>query len=171
MFYILNVLELKRYLALSQKIQFDLEYISTFQTFQNYKGYKTMELFELKNKSVLITGSRGIGKSIAWQCAKIGAKVIISSRKYDVCEATAKSNDDIGGNVAFPIACNISDKDQLANLVIQSKELIGQIDVLVCNAASNPHMGSSLEISEEAFDKIINNIKSNHLMCILFYLK
>ena len=57
-----------------------------------------MELFELKNKSVLITGSsRGIGKSIAWQCAKAGAKVIISSRKYDVCEATAKEiNDDIG---------------------------------------------------------------------------
>lgn len=94
-----------------------------------------MELFELKNKSVLITGSsRGIGKSIAWQCAKAGAKVIISSRKYDVCEATAKEiNDDIGGDVAFPIACNIIDKDQLANLVIQSKELIGQIDVLVCN--------------------------------------
>ena len=115
----------------------------------------------------MITGSsRGIGKSIAWQCAKAGAKVIISSRKYDVCEATAKEiNDDIGGNVAYPIACNISDKDQLANLVIQSKELIDQIDVLVCNAASNPHMGSSLEISEEAFDKIINNnIKSNHLL-------
>jgi NAD(P)-dependent dehydrogenase (short-subunit alcohol dehydrogenase family) len=129
-----------------------------------------MELFELKNKSVLITGSsRGIGKSIAWQCAKAGAKVIISSRKYDVCEATTKEiNDDIGLDVAFPIACNISDKDQLANLVIQTKELIGQIDVLVCNAASNPHMGSSLEISEEAFDKIINNnIKSNHLLCNL----
>ena len=115
--------------------------------------------FDLNNKVAIITGSsRGIGKSIAWQCAKAGAKVIISSRKYDVCEATAKEiNNDIGGDVAFPIACNISDKDQLANLVIQSKELIGQIDVLVCNAASNPHMGSSLEISEEAFDKIINN--------------
>ena len=62
-----------------------------------------MELFELKNKSVLITGSsRGIGKSIAWQCAKAGAKVIISSRKYDVCDATAKEiNDDIGGNMAI----------------------------------------------------------------------
>ena len=71
-----------------------------------------MELFELKNKSVLITGSsRGIGKSIAWQCAKAGAKVIISSRKYDVCEATAKEiNDDIGGDVATspPISSLIS---------------------------------------------------------------
>ena len=70
-----------------------------------------MSLFSLKNKSILITGSsKGIGKSIAHQSALMGANVIISSRKMDACEETAKEiNDDIGKQVAFPIACNIAD--------------------------------------------------------------
>ena len=74
-----------------------------------------MSLFNLKNKSILITGSsRGIGKSIAQQCALHGAQVIISSRKKDACIDTANEiNNLIGQNVAFAIPANISDEDQL----------------------------------------------------------
>ena len=127
-----------------------------------------MSLFSLKDKSILITGSsKGIGKSIAHQSALMGAKVIISSRKQDACETTAKEiNDDIGKEVAFPIACNIADDDQLKNLVDKTINTLGGIDTLICNAATNTFMGSMLDMSIEQFDKVMhNNIRSNQLLC------
>ena len=127
-----------------------------------------MELFNLKNKSILITGSsRGIGKSIAHHCALHGAKVIISSRKVDACEATANEiNNNIGMDVAFPIAANISDEKQLELLVKNTRDKLGKIDVLICNAATNPFMGSMLDMPMEKFDKVMNNnIKSNQILC------
>jgi NAD(P)-dependent dehydrogenase (short-subunit alcohol dehydrogenase family) len=127
-----------------------------------------MSLFSLKDKSILITGSsKGIGKSIAHQSALMGAKVIISSRKQDACEATAKEiNDDIGKEVAFPIACNIAEDEQLKYLVDKTIETLGSIDTLICNAATNTFMGSMLDMNIEQFDKVMhNNIRSNQLLC------
>jgi len=129
-----------------------------------------MSLFNLKNKSILITGSsRGIGKSIAHQCALHGANVIISSRKLDACEKTANEiNNEVGNEVAFPIAANISDESQLDLLVESTRKKLGKIDVLVCNAATNPFMGSMLDMPSEKFDKVMNNnIKSNQVLCNL----
>ena len=126
-----------------------------------------MSIFNLKNKSILITGSsRGIGKSIAHQSALHGANVIISSRKLDACEKTAQEiNNDVGSEVAFPIAASISDENQLNDLVNQTKEKLGKIDVLVCNAATNPYMGSMLDMPSDKFDKVMNNnIKSNQIL-------
>ena len=129
-----------------------------------------MSLFNLKNKSILITGSsRGIGKSIAHQCALHGANVIISSRKLDACEKTANEiNNEVGNEVAFPIAANISDASQLDLLVESTRKKLGKIDVLICNAATNPFMGSMLDMPSEKFDKVMNNnIKSNQVLCNL----
>ena len=129
-----------------------------------------MSLFNLKNKSILITGSsRGIGKSIAHQCALHGANVIISSRKLDACKKTANEiNNEVGSEVAFPIAANISDESQLDLLVASTRKKLGKIDVLVCNAATNPFMGSMLDMPSEKFDKVMNNnIKSNQVLCNL----
>ena len=127
-----------------------------------------MSLFSLKNKSILITGSsKGIGKSIAHQSALMGANVIISSRKIDACEMTAKEiNDDIGREVAFPIACNIAEDEQLKYLVDKTIETLGSIDTLICNAATNTFMGSMLDMDINQFDKVMhNNIRSNQLLC------
>ena len=129
-----------------------------------------MSLFNLKNKSILITGSsRGIGKSIALHSALHGAKVIISSRKMDACIETANEiNQKVGSDVAFPIACNISDSNQLDKLVSETISLLGGIDTLVCNAATNTHMGSMLDMTDEQFDKVMNNnIKSTQKLCNL----
>ena len=126
-----------------------------------------MSLFNLKNKSFLITGSsKGIGKAIAFEAAKAGAKVIISSRKIDICNKTANEiNEHVGTEVAFPITANIGDESQLINLVSETNNILGKIDVLVCNAATNPFMGSMEDIPSEAFDKIMhNNVKSNHIL-------
>jgi len=129
-----------------------------------------MSLFNLKNKSILITGSsRGIGKAIAYQCAEHGAKVIISSRNLDICEQTTEEiNTKLGNEVAYAIPANISDDNQLENLVNETRKKIGKIDVLICNAATNPFMGSMLDMPIEKFDKVMhNNIRSNQILCNL----
>ena len=129
-----------------------------------------MSLFNLKNKSILITGSsRGIGKSIARHCAIHGANVIISSRKLNMCEQTAEEiNNEVGKELAHPIAASISDENQLDELVKKTREKLGKIDVLICNAATNPFMGSMLDMPNDKFDKVMNNnIKSNQILCNL----
>jgi hypothetical protein len=126
-----------------------------------------MSLFNLKNKSFLITGSsKGIGKSIAFHAADHGAQVIISSRKIDACSETANEiNEHCGAEVAFPIQANIAHEEELNNLVNQTNKLLGEIDVLICNAATNPFMGSMADIPSDAFDKVMNNnIKANHIL-------
>ena len=107
-----------------------------------------MELFNLSGKRALITGStKGIGEAIAKRFAEHGAKVVISSRKEDMC---IKISDEI--NKEFPdsaisIPCNINEKNQLANLVKETNSNFGGIDILVCNAALNPFFGSSMDLS------------------------
>ena len=127
-----------------------------------------MTLFNLKDKNAIITGSsRGIGKAIAYRMAEHGAKVIITSRKLDACEAVAKEiNDTFGEGHATAISCNISDKEQLKNLYKKSLDLCGNISTLVCNDAINPYFGPSNNIPDEAFEKIMkSNVQSNFWLC------
>ncbi|WP_294356755.1 SDR family NAD(P)-dependent oxidoreductase [uncultured Sphingomonas sp.] len=124
-----------------------------------------MSLFDLTGKVVLITGSsRGIGKASAIACAEQGAKVVISSRKQDACDAVASEiNARFGEGTAIAVAANISDKEGLQHLVDETRRVLGQIDVLVCNAASNPYYGPQAGIADDQFRKILdNNIISNH---------
>ncbi|MBT4519658.1 MAG: glucose 1-dehydrogenase [Halieaceae bacterium] len=121
-------------------------------------------LFDLSGKVALVTGStKGIGKAIVERMAQHGAKVVVSSRKADACEAVAASiNETQGAEVAAAIPCNISHRDQLEHLVAATREKWGKIDSLVCNAAVNPYFGPSADMPQDAFDKIIDvNIKSN----------
>jgi NAD(P)-dependent dehydrogenase (short-subunit alcohol dehydrogenase family) len=126
----------------------------------------TKALFDLSGTVALITGSsRGIGKAIAEALASAGAKVVISSRKLDACEAVAEGIGRAGGEaIAYP--CNISHKDQLRAVVDHTLEKWGRIDTLVCNAAVNPYYGPLQNISDEAYDKIMNsNVRSNVWLC------
>ena len=78
------------------------------------------------------------------------------------------SNNDVGTESAFSVPANISDESQLKVLVEKTREKLGKIDVLVCNAATNPFMGSMLDMPTEKFDKVMNNnIKSNQILCNL----
>ena len=127
-----------------------------------------MKSFDLTGKVPVITGSsRGIGRSIAEQLAAAGAKVVISSRKAEPCETVAKSIRD-GGGEAIAVTANIADKAQLEHLVATTRSKWGQIDVLVCNAASNPYYGPMAQMPDEAFNKVLqNNIVSNHWLANL----
>ena len=127
-----------------------------------------MNLFDLSGKVALVTGStKGIGEAIVHRLAEHGAKVAVSSRKEDACVKVAEAiNRERGAEVAIPVAANINYKEQLEALVAKTRAKWGKIDVLVCNAALNPYYGSSLDIPDEAFDKIMGaNIRSNHWLC------
>lgn len=126
------------------------------------------DLFSLKGRVALITGSsRGIGRAIAERMAQAGARVVVSSRKQEACDEVVKSIRDAGGE-AVAIPCNITTKAELENLVARTRETFGKIDVLVCNAAVNPHYGTTQEIPDSAFQKVLDcNIRSNHWLCQL----
>lgn len=129
-----------------------------------------MSLFSLTGKVALITGSsRGIGRAIAERMAEQGARVVISSRKQDACDAAAAAiNQRYGEGRAIAIAANISSKEGLTDLVQRTQQAWGSIDILVCNAASNPYYGPMAGISDEQFRKIFdNNVLSNHWLISL----
>ncbi|HEX8485931.1 SDR family oxidoreductase [Sphingomonas sp.] len=123
-----------------------------------------MKLFDLTGKVAIVTGSsRGIGRASAEALAEHGAKVVISSRKQDACDAfAAELNGRYGPGTAIAIAASISDKAALQHLVDETRATFGRIDVLVCNAASNPYYGPMEGIADDQFRKILdNNIVSN----------
>jgi len=123
-----------------------------------------MNLFDLTGKVAIITGSsRGIGRAIAEAMADHGAKVVISSRKAEACQEAADAINAKHPGAALVVPANISSKDDLQNLVAETRRRLGRIDILVCNAASNPYYGPMAGISDDQFRKILeNNVIATH---------
>jgi NAD(P)-dependent dehydrogenase (short-subunit alcohol dehydrogenase family) len=124
-----------------------------------------VSLFDLSGKVAVVTGSsRGIGRAIVERMAEQGASVVVSSRNLEPCrEIAAAINAKFGDGRAIAIAANISSKEHLQRLIEETTRTLGKIDVLVCNAASNPHFGPMHTIGDEQLRKILdNNIVSNH---------
>ena len=117
--------------------------------------------FSLKDEVAIVTGStKGIGLSIAEHMAQMGAKVVISSRKGDVCEEKAAAINASGGE-AIAIPCNISRKEECEALVAKTIEKWGRLDSFVANAAVNPVYGPLETLPDEAFDKVmVSNVQS-----------
>src|SRR3954454_97730 len=121
-----------------------------------------MKLFDLTGKVAVVTGSsRGIGRAIAEMFAEAGAKVTISARNQAPCDEVVEAIRAKGGE-AMAVTARISDQAQLENLVAKTREEGGRVDILVCNAAINPHYGSLADLTDQAFERMMtNNVLSN----------
>lgn len=116
--------------------------------------------FDLSGRVALVTGaSRGIGRAIAHAYAAAGAKVALASRKQESLDRVAREIADAGGE-PLPIACHTARADEVADLVAAVEEAWGGVDVLVNNAATNPHFGPVLTADEAHWDKTFEvNVK------------
>lgn len=123
-----------------------------------------MSQFDMTGKVAIITGSsRGIGEAIAHEMADHGAKVVITSRNLEPCEAVAAAINAKHSGAAIAVASSLSSKESLQAMVDAGRAAFGKIDVLVCNAASNPHYGPMATITDEQFRKTLDhNIVSQH---------
>lgn len=117
--------------------------------------------FDLTDKVAIVTGaSKGIGAAIAEGLAEYGAKVVVSSRKQEAVDEVAAGIVAHGGR-ATGVACHVGSAEQRQQLVEKAMEIYGRIDILVNNAAVNPIYGPLAEMTEDAFDKIMDiNVKA-----------
>jgi NAD(P)-dependent dehydrogenase (short-subunit alcohol dehydrogenase family) len=117
-------------------------------------------LFDLTGRVAIVTGaSRGIGFVIAETFALAGGKVVLASRKQNALDQAAEKIQAEGGD-AFPFAAHTGDGESVNNLVAASVERYGGVDILVNNAATNPHFGPLLTSEESQWDKILDvNLK------------
>jgi len=114
----------------------------------------------LRDKVAIVTGaSRGIGAAIAANMAEEGAKVVLVSRKIDGLQGVAEGIRGNGGD-AMPIACHVGHPEQREAMLDQALQAHGKVDILVNNAATNPHFGPMLSIDGGAWDKTFEvNVK------------
>ncbi len=115
----------------------------------------------LNGKVAIVTGGgRGIGKSITRRLAEAGANVVIASRKLENLQATATEFAALPGKVV-PIACHVGRKDQLENLVRETENRLGPVDILVNNSATNIGQGPALAVTDDMLDKMVEiNVKA-----------
>jgi len=116
--------------------------------------------FDLSGKIALITGaSRGIGEAFALTYAAAGAQVVIASRKLEGLQTVVDKIQDMGGNVlAVPV--HTGDVESVQGLVQQAIDAFGGVDIVVNNAATNPHFGPILAADNSHWDKILDvNVK------------
>ena len=116
--------------------------------------------FDLTGKVALITGgTRGIGLAIAEAYAVAGARVVVASRKQTAVDEAAEIVRRHGGEV-LGIAAHTGEPQAATALVTQTVEQFGGLDILVNNAATNPHFGPFLSAEDSHWDKILDvNVK------------
>ena len=122
--------------------------------------------FNLADQVVIITGgSRGIGRAMALAFANAGAKVVVASRKQEGVDSVAAEIESHGGT-ALAVAAHVGQEEAVSAMVKRVVEVFGRIDVVINNAATNPHFGPILTATPSQWDKILEvNLRGAFFLC------
>ena len=118
----------------------------------------------LKGKTIIVTGGgTGLGKSMATRFAELGANLVITSRRQNVIDETAKILREHGGKV-LAISCDVREPDQVESMVNKTVEEFGAIDILLNNAAGN-FISPTENLSSNAFKTIVDIVLNGTFHC------
>lgn len=110
----------------------------------------------LKDKNILVTGGgTGLGRSMGEYFLQLGANLVITSRKIDVLQETAKEMMEKNGGKVIPVACDVRDIDQVEAMWEKAKSELGQIHVVLNNAAGN-FISPTERLSTNAFNTVLD---------------
>lgn len=110
----------------------------------------------LKGKTIIVTGGgTGLGKSMGTYFSMLGANLVITSRKMEVLEKTAKEITEKSGYPVHCVACDVREYEQVVNVIKEAKEQFGKVDVLLSNAAGN-FISPTERLSHRAFDTVVD---------------
>jgi NAD(P)-dependent dehydrogenase (short-subunit alcohol dehydrogenase family) len=117
--------------------------------------------FDVSGKVIVITGAtKGLGRAFAFGLARAGARVVVSSRKQDLCEATAKEIADQTGTDPLGLACHVGQWDAIPRFVDAVTDRYGRIDGLINNAGISPAFVDLVDMTSEYWDKVFStNLK------------
>jgi NAD(P)-dependent dehydrogenase (short-subunit alcohol dehydrogenase family) len=121
----------------------------------------------LKGKTIIITGGgTGLGKAMGTYFLKLGANLVITSRKLDVLKQTAAEMESETGGKVLAVACDVRKYEEVENVLHQTVEIFGRADVLVNNAAGN-FISPTERLSANAFSSIIDIVLKGSVNCSL----
>ncbi len=123
----------------------------------------------LKGKTIVVTGGgTGLGKAMGTYFLKLGANLVITSRKLDVIQKTADEMMAATGGQVLAIQCDVRDYEQVENVLTKTIEKFGKVDGLVNNAAGN-FISPTERLSANAFSSIIDIVLKGSVNCTLAF--
>lgn len=123
----------------------------------------------LKGKTIVITGGgTGLGRSMGTYFLKLGASLVIASRKQEVLEKAAKEMEAATGGQVLPVACDVRDIIQVEHLLAESIKRFGKVDALLNNAAGN-FISPTERLSANAFSAVIDIVLKGTANCTLTF--
>ncbi|GGH11116.1 short-chain dehydrogenase [Pedobacter zeae] len=123
----------------------------------------------LKGKTIVITGGgTGLGKAMGVYFLKLGANLVITSRKQDVLQKTADEMEEKTGGKVLAVACDVRAIEQVENVLAKALEKFGSVDVLLNNAAGN-FISPTERLSANAFSSIIDIVLKGTVNCTLTF--
>ena len=123
----------------------------------------------LKGKTIVITGGgTGLGKAMGIYFLKLGANLVITSRKQDVLQKTADEMEEKTGGKVLAVACDVRETEQVDNVLAKALERFGNVDVLLNNAAGN-FISPTERLSSNAFSSIIDIVLKGTVNCTLAF--
>jgi len=123
----------------------------------------------LKGRTIVVTGGgTGLGKAMGTYFLKLGANLVITSRKADVLQKTAEEMEKETGGRVLAVSCDVRDYEQVENVLAQTLSTFGSVDSLLNNAAGN-FISPTERLSANAFSTIIDIVLKGSVNCTLAF--